>query len=80
MARMEKQGVAWVACNAGTSCIVTKKGELYLFGKDSTFADFVTGKVNDLATQVITRVAIGKAHIVALSASQVTRFWILKPG
>ena len=70
MARMEKQAVMSVACNAGTSCLVTKKGELYIFGKDTTFADFVTGKVNDLANQTITAVAIGKAHIVALSAAQ----------
>ncbi len=67
---MEKQSVVAVACNSGTSCLVTKKGELFIFGKDTTFADFVTGKVNDLSSQSITAVSIGKAHVVALSANQ----------
>ena len=39
------------ACNSGTSCFVTKKGELYVFGKDSSHADFSTGRVADLTNQ-----------------------------
>jgi E3 ubiquitin-protein ligase MYCBP2 len=70
IARLEKQSVVAVACNSGSSCLLNKKGELFIYGKDTTFADLLTGKVNDLSGQTITAVAIGKAHIVALSAAQ----------
>ena len=43
------------ACNSGTSCIVTKKGELFVFGKDSSHADFTSGQVTDLNGHVITQ-------------------------
>jgi E3 ubiquitin-protein ligase MYCBP2 len=70
IARLEKQSVVGVACNSGSSCLLNKKGELFIYGKDTTYADLLTGKVNDLSGQTITAVAIGKAHIVALSAAQ----------
>ena len=69
ISRMDKQGILCTACNSGTSCMVTKKGELYVFGKDSSYADFSTGRVLDLANQTITGVSIGKAHIVVLSSN-----------
>ena len=69
MSRMEGHQVATTACNSGSSCIVTKKGELYVFGKDSSHADFTTGHVTDLIGHNITQVAAGKAHIVALSST-----------
>ena len=69
MSRMEGHTVLTTACNSGTSCIVTKKGELYVFGKDSSHADFNTGLVNDLSGHTIISVAAGKAHIVALSSN-----------
>ena len=47
MSRMEGQVVVTTACNSGTSCIVNKKGELFVFGKDSSHADFSTGQVKD---------------------------------
>ena len=69
MSRMEGHSVVTTACNSGTSCIVTKKGELYVFGKDSSHADFNTGLVTDLSGHTIVAVAAGKAHIVALSSN-----------
>ena len=53
ISRMDKQTISGTACNSGTSCFVTKKGELYVFGKDSSHADFSTGRVADLTNQAI---------------------------
>ena len=55
-----------MAANSGTSAIVTKNGDLYLFGKDSTQCDW-SGQVIELKGQHISQVALGKAHIVALT-------------
>ena len=66
LSRMEGQFVVTTACNSGTSCMVNKKGELFVFGKDSSHADFSTGQVTELSGHVITQVAAGKAHIVVL--------------
>ena len=54
MSRMEGQVVVTTACNSGTSCIVNKKGELFVFGKDSSHADFSTGQVIDLLQYMCT--------------------------
>lgn len=40
---MEGKVIIDIACNNGTSALVTREGELYLFGKDSTFCDSATG-------------------------------------
>jgi len=40
-----------------------------VIGKDSSYADFSTGRVLDLANQTVTAVSIGKAHIVVLSSN-----------
>ena len=69
MSRMEGHHVVSSACNSGTSCIVTKKGELFVFGKDSSHADFSSGLVTELSSQVVTAVAAGKAHICVLTAN-----------
>ena len=67
--RMEGYHVSYIAANNGSSAMITREGELYLFGKDSVHCqcDYATGQVSDLKDHVITQVAIGKAHIVALT-------------
>ena len=67
--RMEGYNVSCIASNNGTSAMVTREGELYMFGKDSVHCncDYATGHVTDLKGHVITQVAIGKAHVVALT-------------
>lgn len=40
---VEGKSVIDIACNNGSSAMVTKDGELYLFGKDSTYCDSATG-------------------------------------
>ena len=45
---------------------MTKNGDLYLFGKDSTQCDW-SGQVIELKGQHVVQVALGKAHIVALT-------------
>lgn len=47
--------------------MVTKEGSLYVFGKDSSQSDYTTGQVNELKGEIVTQVAVGKAHIVALT-------------
>ena len=65
--RVDGFNISYVACNNGSSALVSKDGALYIFGKDTTHADFSTGQVNDLKGTHITQVAVGKAHVVALS-------------
>ena len=66
---MEGYTVSYVAANNGSSAMITREGELYMFGKDSVHCncDYATGHVVDLKDHVITQVAIGKAHIIALT-------------
>ena len=45
---------------------MTKNGDLFLFGKDSTQCDW-SGQVIELKGQHVVQVALGKAHIVALT-------------
>ena len=40
---MDGKMVIVAACNNGTSALVTREGELYIFGKDSTYCDSTTG-------------------------------------
>ena len=67
--RMEGYNVSYIASNNGTSAMVTREGELYMFGKDAVHCncDYTTGNVTDLKGHFITQVAIGKAHVVALT-------------
>ncbi|XP_055587703.1 E3 ubiquitin-protein ligase highwire isoform X4 [Uranotaenia lowii] len=54
-----------VSCNNGTSAFVTKDGKLIMFGKDTNYCDSV-GIVTGLSEVQIVKVALGKAHCVAL--------------
>ena len=67
--RMEGYNVSYVASNNGTSAMVTREGDLYMFGKDAVHCncDYATGHVTDLKGHVIIQVAIGKAHVIALT-------------
>ena len=44
MIKVEGKNIVYSACNSGTSALVTKEGELYMFGKDKTYADSASGK------------------------------------
>ena len=68
-ASMEGRTVVDVACNNGTSALVTKEGELFLFGKDSAYCDSNTGRMLGLKDVRVTSVSLGKAHGVALTDS-----------
>ncbi|CAL4118247.1 unnamed protein product, partial [Meganyctiphanes norvegica] len=67
MIKMDGHFVLSSACNNGTSALVTRDGELYMFGKDTSHCDNTTGVVNELRDLHITNVALGKAHTVALT-------------
>lgn len=43
LTKIESQVVVGAACNNGTSALVTKDGELYMYGKDTTHCDLLTG-------------------------------------
>ncbi|CAH1132864.1 unnamed protein product [Ceutorhynchus assimilis] len=65
------------ACNNGTTALVTRDGELLIFGKDTAHADASTGLVGGLKGEFITQVALGKAHAIALTTKgQVFTFGI----
>ncbi|KAB7503617.1 E3 ubiquitin-protein ligase MYCBP2 [Armadillidium nasatum] len=67
MLKMEGNFVVNAACNNGTTALVTRDGELYMFGKDTFSCDQTCGLVTDLKDVHISAVALGKAHVVALT-------------
>jgi E3 ubiquitin-protein ligase MYCBP2 len=56
MARVDGAGVVQMACNNGTSVMVGRDGEVFVFGKDSSHADYNTGIVTDLKGKWIVQV------------------------
>lgn len=80
LTKMESHFVVHSSCNNGTSAFVTKSGKLIMFGKDTAHCD-AAGMVTDLADHHISRVALGKAHCVALSSKgQVFTFGLNNKG
>lgn len=80
LAKLEEHFVVQVACNNGTSAFVTKTGKLIMYGKDTTHCD-ASGLVTQLSDQHISRVALGKAHCVAVNAKgQLFTFGINNKG
>lgn len=59
--------ITHISCNNGTSAFVTKDGKLIIFGKDTNYCDSA-GIVTGLNDVHIVKVALGKAHCVALDA------------
>lgn len=69
------------SCNNGTSALVTNTGKLIMLGKDTMHCDSSTGFVTDILDQHITKVALGKAHTVALnSKGQIFTFGMNNKG
>nr|XP_055071385.1 E3 ubiquitin-protein ligase MYCBP2 isoform X7 [Misgurnus anguillicaudatus] len=68
MIKLETKTAVCTACNNGSSSIVTKDGELYMFGKDAIYSDS-TSQVSDLKGHFVTQVAMGKAHTCVLTKS-----------
>lgn len=69
IAKLEGTPVVQVAANSGSSAMVSRQGDLYIFGKDSAHTDYSTGVVSDLKGTPVAEVALGKAHVVALARS-----------
>lgn len=67
MIKMDGQFVVSSGCNNGTSALVTRDGELYIFGKDTSHCDASTGLVTELRDVHVSTVALGKAHALALT-------------
>ncbi len=44
MIRLEGKNIVSSACNSGTSALVSKDGELFIFGKDNAHCDHNTGE------------------------------------
>ncbi|XP_052871008.1 E3 ubiquitin-protein ligase highwire [Anopheles cruzii] len=65
--KLDGHSVTFVACNNGTSAFVTKEGKLIMYGKDANYCE-PNGVVGGLADVVIRKVALGKAHCVAVDA------------
>ncbi|XP_059695164.1 E3 ubiquitin-protein ligase MYCBP2 isoform X13 [Haemorhous mexicanus] len=63
--KMEGKIVISTACNNGSSSVISKDGELYMFGKDAIYSDS-TSLVTDLKGHFVTQVAMGKAHTCVL--------------
>lgn len=64
---MEGYDVTYVACNNGTSAFVTRTGDVYMFGKDTTHCDPATGGLLSLRGVFVSQIAMGKAHSILLS-------------
>lgn len=80
ISRLDNHFIVQVSCNNGTSAFVTKTGKLIMFGKDTSFCDS-HGIVMQLQEQHIVKVALGKAHAVALnSKGQIFSFGVNNKG
>lgn len=80
ISRLDNHFVVHVSSNNGTSAFVTKTGKLVMFGKDTSFCDS-HGIVLHLQDQHIIKVALGKAHTVALnSKGQIFSFGVNNKG
>ncbi|XP_034779591.2 E3 ubiquitin-protein ligase MYCBP2 isoform X5 [Acipenser ruthenus] len=66
MLKVDGKTAVYTACNNGSSSIVTKDGELYMFGKDAVYSDS-SCQVTDLKGHFVTQVAMGKAHTCVLT-------------
>ncbi|KAM8976197.1 E3 ubiquitin-protein ligase MYCBP2 isoform 3-T3 [Pelodytes ibericus] len=66
MIKMEGKVVVSTACNNGSSSVLTKDGELYMFGKDAIYSDS-SNLVAELKGHLVTQVAMGKAHTCVLT-------------
>lgn len=77
MIKVDGLFIVHAACNNGSTALVTRDGELLMFGKDTAHADHITGVVCNLKGEIVTHVALGKAHAVVLtSKGQVFTFGI----
>ncbi|XP_066092496.1 E3 ubiquitin-protein ligase MYCBP2 isoform X10 [Saccopteryx bilineata] len=63
--KMEGKIVVYTACNNGSSSVISKDGELYMFGKDAIYSDS-SSLVTDLKGHFVIQVAMGKAHTCVL--------------
>lgn len=68
MIKVDGHFITSAACNNGTTALVTREGELLMFGKDTSHTDHATGLVCNLKGEFIVQVALGKAHAVALTS------------
>ncbi|XP_048488841.1 E3 ubiquitin-protein ligase MYCBP2 [Plutella xylostella] len=66
MTRAEGHTIVYAACNYGSTALVTKSGQLLMFGKDTQHCDS-GGVVTALKAERVVQVALGKAHAVALT-------------
>ncbi|KAG1690691.1 E3 ubiquitin-protein ligase MYCBP2 [Nymphon striatum] len=64
--RLEGHSIISSACNYGTSSVVTKQGQLFMFGKDTAHCEG-SGMVMDLANVHVVQISLGKAHGVILT-------------
>lgn len=64
--KTEGHFIVHASCNNGTSALVTNTGKLIMLGKDTMHCD-ASGYVTDIVDQHVTKVALGKAHCVALN-------------
>ncbi|XP_055618511.1 E3 ubiquitin-protein ligase highwire isoform X2 [Toxorhynchites rutilus septentrionalis] len=80
VSKMDGYFVTNISCNNGTSAFVTKDGKLIMFGKDTNYCDSA-GIVTGLNDVQIVKVALGKAHCVALdSKGQLYTFGLNNKG
>lgn len=80
ISRLDNHFIIHVSSNNGTSAFVTKTGKIIMFGKDTSFCDS-HGIVQQLHEQHIIKVALGKAHTVALnSKGQIFTFGVNNKG
>lgn len=68
MIKVEGEFIVHAAANNGTTALVTREGQLLMFGKDTVHCNTSTGPVTELKNLQIVQVALGKAHAVALTS------------
>ena len=67
--KLKDKQYTFSACNASTSALVTKDGQLVMFGKDTEQCDSTTGIMPNFLGLPVETVAMGKGHFVVLLKS-----------
>lgn len=63
MIRLENKFIAYAACNSGSSAVLTKDGEVYMFGKDTAHCDHASGE-RFYHTDTSTLIILGQNNII----------------
>lgn len=67
--KLKDKQYGFSSCNASTSALITKDGQLVMFGKDTEQCDSTTGIMPNFLGLSVAKISMGKGHFVVLLKS-----------